>query len=95
MVPGVLSEIRYKVDVNTMKRDKNAGESVQDLCLNEIARAHITFTGQSPLIPILGTETGAFIIVDRLNNITVGAGMIIDRITSKTAVQKLRLAKIL
>ena len=89
MVPGVLSEIRYKVDVNTMKRDKNAGHAVQDLSLNEIARAHITlhrpiaFDSYSR-----NRETGAFIIVDRLNNITVGAGMIIDRITSKTAAQK-------
>ena len=26
MVPGVLSDIRYKVDINTMKSQKSAGE---------------------------------------------------------------------
>jgi len=67
---------------------------VQDLSLNEIARAHITlhrpiaFDSYSR-----NRETGAFIIVDRLNNITVGAGMIIDRITSKTAAQKAPLSQ--
>ncbi|MEJ2384305.1 MAG: adenylyl-sulfate kinase [Xanthomonadales bacterium] len=39
MVPGVLSRIRYKVDVNTMQREKNASDGLQ---LNEIGRCHLT-----------------------------------------------------
>ncbi len=89
LVPSVLSKIRYKVDVNTMKRDAKDDENVLELELNEIARCHITLHR-----PIAfdsynrNRDTGAFIIVDRLTNITVGAGMIIDRIISKSAVDK-------
>ena len=91
MIPGVLSDIRYKVDVNTMKRDKNveAGESVTALELNEIGRGHITLHR-----PIAfdsyerNRATGAFIIVDRLTNVTVGAGMIVDRIVSRPGHKK-------
>ena len=89
LVPSVLSKIRYKVDVNTMKRDAKDDENVLELDLNEIARCHITLHR-----PIAfdsynrNRDTGAFIIVDRLTNITVGAGMIIDRIISKSAVDK-------
>ncbi|MCP4124972.1 MAG: adenylyl-sulfate kinase, partial [Bacteroidetes bacterium] len=86
-IPGVLSDIRYKVDVNTMSRDKNVDqstESVNSLDLNEIARCHITLHR-----PIAfdsydkNHTTGAFIIVDRISNVTIGAGMIVDRIVSK------------
>jgi bifunctional enzyme CysN/CysC len=89
MVPGVLSQIRYKVDVNTMKRDKNDDEQVGALDLNEIARCHMTLHR-----PIAfdsynrNQDTGAFIIVDRLSNVTVAAGMILDRIVSKPSVDK-------
>jgi len=87
MIPGVLSDIRYKIDVNTMSRDKNVEDEVEvidSLELNEIARCHITLHR-----PIAfdsydkNHTTGAFIIVDRLTNITVAAGMIVDRIVSK------------
>ena len=89
LVPSVLSKIRYKVDVNTMKRDAKDDENVLELDLNEIARCHITlhrpiaFDSYSR-----NRDTGAFIIVDRLTNITVGAGMIIDRIISKSTSDK-------
>jgi len=59
------------------------------LHLNEIGRCHITLHR-----PIAfdaydrNRATGAFIIVDRLSNITVGAGMIVDRIVSKPGHKK-------
>jgi len=91
MVPGVLTDVRYRVDVNTMKRDKNEVETekVSELQLNEIGRCHITLHR-----PIAfdsyerNRATGAFIIVDRLSNVTVGAGMIVDRIVSKPGHKK-------
>jgi bifunctional enzyme CysN/CysC len=82
-VPGVLSSVRYKVDVNSMNRDKDA-PTESSLELNEIGRCHITLHR-----PIAfdsydkNRTTGAFIIVDRMTNITVGAGMIVDRIVAK------------
>jgi bifunctional enzyme CysN/CysC len=82
MTPGVLSEIRYKVDVNTMQREKS--ELADRMELNEIGRCHITLHR-----PICfdayerNRATGSFIIVDRVSNVTVGAGMIVDRIVSR------------
>ncbi len=90
MVPGVLTDIRYKVDVNTMKRDKNeeAGNA-PDLQLNEIGRCHITLHRPIAFDPYeRNRATGAFIIVDRLSNVTVAAGMIVDRIVSKPGHKK-------
>ncbi len=92
MIPGVLSDIRYKVDVNTMKRDKNVDEvteSVSSLELNEIGRCHITLHRPIAFDPYdRNRTTGAFIVVDRLTNITIGAGMIVDRIVSKPGHKK-------
>jgi len=80
MVPGVLSSIRYKVDVNTMRKTE---ESPDRLELNEIARVHITLHRSIAFDAYAQNRaTGAFILVDRLTNATVGAGMIIDRIVS-------------
>ncbi|MCU0858267.1 MAG: sulfate adenylyltransferase subunit CysN, partial [Pontiellaceae bacterium] len=81
MVPGVLADIRYKVDVNTMHRRK---ETAGTLDLNEIARVHITVHRPIAFDPYeRNRATGAFIIIDRMTNITVGAGMIVDRVVSK------------
>jgi bifunctional enzyme CysN/CysC len=88
MVPGVLSRVRYKVDVNTMKRDKNVNkeELVDDsLNLNEIGRCHITLHRPIAFDPYdRNRATGAFIIIDRVSNVTIGAGMIVDRIVSRS-----------
>jgi bifunctional enzyme CysN/CysC len=88
MIPGVLSSIRYKIDVNTMKRDKSADqepEPIDALELNEIGRCHITLHRPIAFDPYdRNRATGSFIIVDRLSNVTIGAGMIVDRIVSKS-----------
>ena len=88
MVPGVLSRIRYKVDVNTMQRDKVAKKddvTIDSLKLNEIGRCHITLHRPIAFDPYdRNRATGAFIIVDRVTNVTVGAGMIVDRIVSRS-----------
>ncbi|MBT4485303.1 MAG: sulfate adenylyltransferase subunit CysN [Candidatus Latescibacteria bacterium] len=75
MVQGKVTEIRYKVDVNTLHR-----ENAEKLALNEIGRA--VFTLNRPLLfdnYSRNRATGSFIIIDRLSNATAGAGMIIDR----------------
>jgi len=87
MVPGVLSSIRYKVDVNTMRRAEDAAvveNAEASLQLNEIGRCHITLHRPIAFDPYdKNRATGAFIIVDRLTNGTVAAGMIVDRIVAK------------
>ncbi|MGA6107476.1 sulfate adenylyltransferase subunit CysN [Pseudomonas solani] len=72
-VPGSIASIAHKVDVNTL--EEGAGS---DLQLNEIAKVKISLDAP---IALDGYEsnrtTGAFIVIDRLTNGTVGAGMII------------------
>ena len=88
MIPGVLSDIRYKIDVNTMKSVKGVDEdsaAIDSLDLNEIGRCHITLHRPIAFDPYdRNRATGSFIIVDRLTNVTIGAGMIVDRIVSKS-----------
>jgi bifunctional enzyme CysN/CysC len=88
MVPGVLSRIRYRVDVNSMQREKGEGgekKEVDSLQLNEIGRCHVTLHRPVAFDPYdRNHTTGAFVIVDRVTNVTVGAGMIVDRVVSKS-----------
>ncbi len=77
-VSGTVNTLRYKIDVNTLHR-----ENAPTLALNEIGRCEIKLN--QPLAfdrYSRNRSTGAFIIIDRITNITVGAGMIIDRRTS-------------
>lgn len=79
MVPGTVSTLRYQVNVNTMKSSPSPS-----LELNQIGRVNINL---SKPISYDGYKknknTGAFIIVDRITNVTVGAGMILDQLTSE------------
>ncbi|WP_295474157.1 sulfate adenylyltransferase subunit CysN [uncultured Pseudomonas sp.] len=72
-VPGSIASITHKVDVNTL--EKGAASALQ---LNEIGRVKVALDAS---IALDGYEsnrtTGAFIVIDRLTNGTVGAGMII------------------
>ncbi|TDF39867.1 sulfate adenylyltransferase subunit CysN [Alteromonadaceae bacterium M269] len=73
-VPGVVSTINHKIDVNTMKRDE-----ATHLQLNEIAEVDIKLTQDIACDSYQRNQgTGAYVIIDRLTNSTVGAGMIID-----------------
>ena len=71
-VPGSIANITHKIDVNTL--EKLAGHKLE---LNEIAVCEIKL--ERPVIADLYSElpgTGSFIIIDRLTNATVAAGMI-------------------
>ena len=71
-VTGYVSELNYKVDVDTMHR-----EDAETLTLNEIGRVQITTT--QPLFYDryqLNRATGSFILIDPATNNTVAAGMI-------------------
>ncbi len=75
VVPGTLDELRYKIDVNTMRK-----MDATDLEMNEIGRVHLTLHR-----PIAydhysrNQQTGNFVIIDRLTNATVAAGLLLDR----------------
>ncbi len=72
-VPGSIASIVHKVDVNTLAEGPGSA-----LALNEIGRVKVAL---DTAIALDGYDsnrtTGAFIVIDRLTNGTVGAGMII------------------
>ena len=73
--PGQINTLRYQIDVNTLHR-----KDAPTLALNEIGRCSLTVS--QPLCFDAyrrNRSTGAFILIDRLTNGTVGAGMILDR----------------
>ncbi|WP_024605750.1 MULTISPECIES: sulfate adenylyltransferase subunit CysN [unclassified Pseudoalteromonas] len=71
---GKVANILHKTDVNTMV--ENASH-IDTLALNEIALANVVLS-ESFVIDCYQdfAQTGAFIIIDRFSNVTVGAGMV-------------------
>ncbi len=69
---GQVSSIEYQIDVNTLER-----HATDSLGLNAIARCEVELTAAIPVDDYRTSPgTGSFIIIDRLTNVTVGAGMI-------------------
>lgn len=69
---GEVSNIHHSIDVNTQ-----AHSETDALQLNDIALVTVTLNQDVVIDPYIDNRaTGAFIIIDRLTNITVGAGMI-------------------
>ena len=74
-VRGLVSELNYRIDVDTMHR-----EQAETLHLNEIGRVQITTTEPLYFDPYqINRVTGSFILIDPFTNNTVAAGMIRDR----------------
>jgi bifunctional enzyme CysN/CysC len=71
-VSGSISIIHHRIDVNTL-----AYHDANELKLNEIGYCSVSVN--APLVfdaYQLSKGTGSFIVIDRLTNVTVGAGMI-------------------
>lgn len=65
--------IRYRLDMDTLAEDE-----AETLALNDIARTSIAVDRELLFDPYdVNRMTGSFILVDRLTNATVGAGMIV------------------
>ena len=71
-VSGAIAMIHHRIDVNTLEH-----HDAVELHLNEIGSCTVTVTAPVVFDPYKTNKgTGAFIIIDRLTNGTVGAGMI-------------------
>ncbi len=69
---GSVSKIHYRTDVNSLLQS-----TTNELALNEIALVDISLNKAVAFDPYQeNRQTGSFVIIDRLSNITVGAGMI-------------------
>jgi bifunctional enzyme CysN/CysC len=72
LVSGTVTEIKYKINVNTLEH-----LAAKQLDLNEIAIANISLDQTIAFDPYEENPTmGGFILIDRMTNATVGAGMI-------------------
>ena len=72
MVSGSVTEIKYNVDVNSFQH--LASKQVE---LNEVSVVNLSFREPIAFDPYdQNPATGGFIVIDRLTNLTVGAGMI-------------------
>jgi bifunctional enzyme CysN/CysC len=76
MVTGSIAEICHRVDVNTL--DEHPADQLQ---LNEIALCEVAVTAPLAFDPYKVCKgTGSFIVIDKLTNVTIGAGMILGRV---------------
>ncbi len=71
-VSATASEIKHKIDVNSF-----AELAAKTLALNEVAVVNLVTQEPVAFDPYAANhETGAFIVIDRVSNLTLGAGMI-------------------
>ena len=88
MTLGDFEKIRHRIDVNTMEEtDANFLE------INEIGSVDISL--REPIVfdaYIKNKQTGGFIIIDRMTNLTVGAGMIDSALVAQKEVQHEKVA---
>jgi len=74
-IGGAVSHLRYRVDVNALHR-----QDADELKLNEIGRCVVTLAQPVAYDPYSRNRaTGAFVLIDRVSNTTIAAGMILDR----------------
>ena len=74
-VAGEIAELRYAVDVNTLEK-----RAVTELAMNEVGHVLLSLNQPIAYDPYkINASTGAFIVIDRLTNNTVGAGMILEK----------------
>ena len=67
-----VTHIKHGINVNTLERTP-----ATTLAVNDIAVANISTDRRLPFDPYQANrETGGFVLIDRLTNVTVGAGMI-------------------
>jgi bifunctional enzyme CysN/CysC len=72
VVSGVVERIHHVVDVNTLEKDL-----ADEMKLNQIAQVTVRFNEPMAFDTYaVSRATGAFIVIDRLSNGTVGAGMV-------------------
>jgi bifunctional enzyme CysN/CysC len=73
-VTGEIADLRYGVDVNTLEQ-----RPATQLAMNEVGHVLLSLNQPIAYDPYkVNPATGGFILIDRLTNNTVGAGMILE-----------------
>ena len=72
LVAASITDIRHKIDVNTFQKI-----ATKSLALNEVGECNLSLASAIAFDPYEENHrTGAFIVIDRMTNATVGAGMV-------------------
>ncbi|MEZ9820013.1 sulfate adenylyltransferase subunit CysN [Shewanella sp. 10N.286.45.A1] len=80
-VYGYVESVNHKIDVNTLEKS-----DAHQLELNELGNCNFAVNEDVQFDAYdINRSTGAFIIIDRLTNVTVGAGMIRSEIEGKAS----------
>ena len=73
VIPATPTAIHHRIDINTLEHQR-----AEELGLNEIGYCGFSLNQPVPFDPYHEIPgTGGFILIDRMTNITVGAGMIV------------------
>ncbi len=89
VVTGAVREIVQGVDVNTLEE-----RAASTLALNEVGRVVLSLSSALVFDPYRENHaTGAFIVIDRLSNTTVGAGMILGKAVARGGGSKGRVSE--
>jgi bifunctional enzyme CysN/CysC len=88
MAPVTVTDLRYRMDVETLR-----SEPAAKLGLNEIGRIRV----ESPRTFAVDAyaknrQTGGFVLIDRMTNATLAAGMILERQPAETALDQRRVS---
>lgn len=77
---GTISMVHHRVDVNTMEK-----HDADELKLNEIGLCELSLNKSIAFDAYKKNRaTGAFVVIDRLTNVTVGAGMVVGAADEKS-----------
>ncbi|MBL8859661.1 MAG: sulfate adenylyltransferase subunit CysN [Planctomycetes bacterium] len=86
--PATVTELRYKLNTETLR-----SEPAESLALNAIGRVRLECVRPAPVDAYSkNRRTGAFILIDRLTNATVAAGMVVERAPVEDALEGRRRA---
>ena len=82
---GRIISIEHRVDVNSMEKIE-----ASELALNEVGKVVIELNAPVIFDPYVDSRaTGSLIVIDRMNNITVAAGMIDEKVESDFSVDSM------
>ena len=86
VTPAVVTDTRYRIDVSDLRRQEAKG-----LELNEIGRIRVECSRPLAADPYQKNRgTGSFILVDRMTNATLAAGMVVERKSAEKTLERRR-----
>jgi bifunctional enzyme CysN/CysC len=81
---ATITDLRYRINVANMHR-----ETVPELGMNEVGRVRLDCARPLAVDPYTKNHgTGSFILIDRMTNATVAAGMIVERKIAEDALRR-------